>query len=317
MHFTWGANMDAGMIIVGLLILFGIGTILSGLYTVDTAQTAVIQRFGRFVRVAGPGLNFKVPWFEQVAGKVNLRVQQFKVEGETKNTDNVFVKVMGSVEVQVIQMKVYAAYYKLQSPGDQITSYVFDSVRSNVPKMNLDDVFEKKDDIADAVKRELTTVMDDFGYAIIKALVTDVDPDPKVKSAMNDINAAQREQVAAQARGEAEKILKVKQAEAEAESKALQGKGIANQRKAIIDGLRESVEAFKQSIEGASAKDVMALVLMTQYFDTLKEIGAQDKSNTIFMPNSPSAMSDYLQQIMSVVVGNQVSDQTKAATEKT
>jgi len=159
--------------------------------------------------------------------------------------------------------------------------------------------------------------MDDFGYAIIKALVTDVDPDPKVKSAMNDINAAQREQVASQARGEAEKILKVKQAEAEAESKALQGKGIANQRKAIIDGLRESVEAFKQSIEGATAKDVMALVLMTQYFDTLKEIGAQDKSNTIFMPNSPSAMSDYLQQIMSVVVGNQVSDQTKAATEKT
>src|SRR5260370_7381861 len=162
--------MDGGMIIGGLCILFWIGTILSGLYTVDTAQAAVIQRFGRFVRVAGPGLNFKVPWFEQVAGKVNLRVQQFKVEVETKTMDNVFVKVMVSVQYQVIQSKVYAAYYKLQSPVDQITSYVFDSVRSNVPKMNLDDVFEKKDDIADAVKRELTTVMDDFDYASIKAL---------------------------------------------------------------------------------------------------------------------------------------------------
>jgi len=305
--------MDPITIFLGIFLLFLVATILSGFYTVDTAEAAVIQRFGKFVRIAAPGLNFKTPWFEQVAGRVNLRVQQFRVEVETKTLDNVFVKVMVSVQYQVIQTKVYAAYYKLQSPGDQITSYVFDSVRSNVPKMNLDDVFEKKDDVADAVKRELSSVMDDFGYAIIKALVTDVDPDPKVKSAMNDINAAQREQVASQARGEAEKILKVKQAEAEAESKALQGKGIANQRKAIIDGLRESVEAFKQSIEGASAKDVMALVLMTQYFDTLKEIGAQDKSNTIFMPNSPAAMSDYLQQIMSVVTGNQVSEKTKSA----
>jgi regulator of protease activity HflC (stomatin/prohibitin superfamily) len=293
--------------------LFALATLLKGLYTVDTAQAAVIQRFGKFVRVAGPGLNFKTPWFEQVAGRVNLRVQQFKVEVETKTLDNVFVKVLVSVQYQVIQAKVYQAYYKLQSPGDQITSYVFDSVRSNVPKMKLDDVFEKKDDIADAVKRELTTVMDDFGYSIIKALVTDVDPDPKVKSAMNDINAAQREQVASQARGEAEKILKVKQAEAEAESKALQGKGIADQRRAIIDGLRESVEAFKQSVEGATAKDVMALVLMTQYFDTLKEIGASDRSNTIFMPNSPAAMGDYLHQIMSVVTGNEISEKSRAA----
>jgi regulator of protease activity HflC (stomatin/prohibitin superfamily) len=280
---------------------------------VDTAQSAVIQRFGKFARVANAGLNFKLPWFERVAGRVDLRVQQFKVEVETKTLDNVFVKVMVSVQYQVVQAKVYQAYYKLQSPRDQITSYVFDSVRSNVPKMKLDDVFEKKDDVADAVKRELATVMDDYGYSIIKALVTDVDPDPKVKSAMNDINAAQREQVASQARGEAEKILKVKQAEAEAESKALQGKGIADQRKAIIDGLRESVEAFKQSVEGASAKDVMALVLMTQYFDTLKEIGASDRSNTIFMPNSPAAMSDYLHQIMNVVTGNEISEKTRSA----
>src|SRR5579872_5894735 len=305
--------MDSSMIGPIILGVVVIATILSGLFTVDTAEAAVIQRFGKFVRIAGPGLNFKMPWFENVAGRVNLRVQQFKVEVETKTRDNVFVKIMVSVQYQVIQDKVYQAYYKLQSPGDQITSYVFDSVRSQVPKMAIDDVFEKKDDVADAVKQELSSVMNEFGYVIIKALVTDVDPDPKVKSAMNDINAAQREQVAAQARGEAEKILKVKQAEAEAESKALQGKGIADQRKAIINGLRDSVEAFKQSVEGASAKDVMSLVLMTQYFDTLKEIGSQDKSNVIFMPNSPGALPEYMQQIQNIVAGNEISDKAKAA----
>ena len=300
-----------GLIILGAVIL---ATILSGLFTVDTAEAAVIQRFGKFVRIAGPGLNFKLPWLERVAGRVNLRVQQFRVEVETKTRDNVFVKVMVSVQYQVIQDKVYQAYYKLQSPGDQITSYVFDSVRSQVPKMVLDDVFEKKDDVADAVKQELSSVMNDFGYVIIKALVTDVDPDPKVKSAMNDINAAQREQVAAQARGEAEKILKVKQAEAEAESKALQGKGIADQRKAIINGLRESVETFQQGIEGATAKDVIALVLMTQYFDTLKEVGSQDKSNTILLPHSPGAMTDFYQQIQNAtLIGNDVAAKVQSA----
>ena len=307
--------MDPSTIGFIILAFVVIATALSGLFTVDTAEAAVIQRFGKFVRIAGPGLNFKLPWFETVAGRVNLRVQQFKVEVETKTRDNVFVKVMVSVQYQVIQDKVYQAFYKLQSPGDQITSYVFDSVRSQVPKMGIDDVFEKKDDVADAVKQELSSVMNEFGYVIIKALVTDVDPDPKVKSAMNDINAAQREQVAAQARGEAEKILKVKQAEAEAASKALQGKGIADQRKEIINGLRESVEAFKESIEGTSARDVIALVLMTQYFDTLKEIGAQDRSNTILMPNSPGAVSDFYQQIQNAtLIGSDAAAKVQAAT---
>src|SRR5215471_19490288 len=290
--------MDPALIFFGIVGLFALATLLSGLYTVDTAQAAIVQRFGKFVKVGNAGLNFKTPWFEQVAGRVNLRVQQFKVEVETKTLDNVFVKVWVSVQYQVIPAKVFQAYYKLQSPGDQITSYVFDSVRSNVPKMNLDDVFEKKDDIADAVKRELTSVMDDFGYAIIKALVTDVDPDPKVKSAMNDINAAQREQVASQARGEAEKILKEKQAEAEAESKALQGSGIANQRKAIIEGLQASIEQFQKSVEGASAREVMQLVMVTQYFDTLKSIGESDKTNTLFLSHVPSAVKEVGDQIL-------------------
>ncbi len=295
--------MDALVTIaIAFLVLFGIATIFSGFFSVDTAETSVIQRFGKFVRIAGPGLNFKMPWLEQVAGRVNLRVQQLVVPVETKTKDNVFVKVLVSVQYQVIQTKVYEAYYKLQSPGDQITSYVYDSVRSQVPKMLLDDVFEKKDDVADAVKTELQNVMNEFGYTILKALVTDVDPDAKVKSAMNDINAAQREQVASQARGEADKILKVKQAEAEAESKALQGKGIADQRKAIIEGLRDSVETFKASVEGATARDVMMLVLMTQYFDTLKEIGAQAKSNTILVPHSPGAMPDFFGQIRDAIM---------------
>ena len=303
-----------------ILFLFAIGalfvlfTFLGGFFTVATAEMAVVQRLGKFVRIAGPGLNFKMPWLERVAGRVNMRVQQFRVEVETKTKDNVFVKVLVSVQYQVLQDKVFEAFYKLQSPGDQITSYVFDSVRSQVPKLLLDETFEQKDNVANSVKTELSGVMQDYGYAIIKALVTDINPDDKVKSAMNDINAAQREQVAAQARGEADKILKVKQAEAEAESKALQGQGIANQRKAIISGLRESVETFKQSVEGATAQDVMALVLMTQYFDTLKEIGAQTRSNTILMPHSPGALPDFFSQIQNaIMVGARAESESSTA----
>ena len=305
--------MELGVIVLILIAIFVLFTFFGGFFTVSTAEMAVVQRLGKFVRIAGPGLNFKTPWLEKVAGRVNMRVQQFRVEVETKTKDNVFVKILVSVQYQVLQDKVYEAFYKLQSPGDQITSYVFDSVRSQVPKMILDEVFEQKDNVADSVKTELSGVMKDYGYAIIKALVTDINPDEKVKNAMNDINAAQREQVAAQARGEADKILKVKQAEAEAESKALQGKGIADQRKAIISGLRESVEAFKESVEGASAKDVMALVLMTQYFDTLKEVGAQARSNTILVPHSPGAMPDFFQQIQNAIMIGGTGAQTSGA----
>jgi regulator of protease activity HflC (stomatin/prohibitin superfamily) len=302
------------LIIFAVVFLFALFTFLGGFFTVATAEMAVVQRLGKFVRIAGPGLNFKLPWLESVAGRVNVRVQQFRVEVETKTKDNVFVKILVSVQYQVLQDKVYEAFYKLQSPGDQITSYVFDSVRSQVPKLLLDEVFEQKDNVADSVKTELSEVMRDYGYAIIKALVTDINPDEKVKNAMNDINAAQREQVAAQARGEADKILKVKQAEAEAESKALQGQGIANQRKAIISGLRESVETFKQGVEGATAQDVMALVLMTQYFDTLKEIGAQTRSNTILMPHSPGALPDFFSQSQNaIMVGSRAESDSSAA----
>ena len=295
--------MDAFVgFLFGVVVLFAIGTFFSGFFTVPTARAAVVQRFGRFVRVAGAGLNFKLPWIEKVVAKVDLRVQQLDVRMETKTKDNVFVAIPVSVQYHVLPDRVYEAYYKLSNPKEQIGSYVFNVILGHVPKMILDEAFEQQSAIATAVKQELDGVMAGFGYGIVKALVTDIIPDPKVKAAMNDINAARREQEAANARGEAEKILKVKQAEAEAMSKQLQGQGIANQRKAIIDGLRESVETFKASVEGTSAKDVMMLVLLTQYFDTLKEIGASAHSNTIMMPHSPGGMVDFFEQIRNAVM---------------
>ncbi|MEJ2123322.1 MAG: SPFH domain-containing protein [Alphaproteobacteria bacterium] len=272
------------------------------LFTVKQQSSAVVQRFGRFVRIAPSGLNFKIPFIETIAGRVNLRVQQLDVKVETKTEDNVFVHLNVSVQYFVKVEKVYEAFYKLDNPHAQITSFVFDVVRAWVPRMKLDDVFEKKDEIADAIKSELAHTMDQFGYDFVKALVTDIDPDPKVKLAMNEINAAQRLRVAASEKGEADRILKVKAAEAEAQSKALQGKGIADQRKAIVDGLRESVAVFQDSVPGATPQDVMNLVLMTQYFDTLKEVGASAKSNTLVVPHSPGVLTDLTGQIRNALL---------------
>src|SRR5271169_1515152 len=289
-------------IVYAILALLVIGTILSGLYQVRTAEAIVVQRMGKFNRVANAGMNFKLPWLDQIAGRIDLRVQQLALDVETKTKDNVFVKIPVSVQYHVIPEKVYEAFYKLANPKQQISSYVFNVILGHVPKMILDDAFLQQSDIAIAIKEGLDDVMKTYGYAIDQALVTDIEPDAKVKAAMNEINAAQREQVAANARGEAEKILKVKQAEAEAQSKALQGQGIANQRKAIIEGLKESVETFSAAVEGTTPKDVMMLVLVTQYLDTLKEIGSQDKSNTLFISHSPAAIGDLFRQMQDAVM---------------
>jgi regulator of protease activity HflC (stomatin/prohibitin superfamily) len=289
-------------IFFAILAFFLIGTILKGFFQVQTAEAVVVQRMGKFLRVANAGINFKLPWLDQIAGRIDLRVQQLALDVETKTKDNVFVKIPVSVQYHVIPDHVYEAFYKLANPKQQISSYVFNVILGHVPKMILDDAFLQQSDIAIAIKDSLSDVMKTYGYAIDQALVTDIEPDDKVKSAMNDINAAQREQVAAAARGEAEKILKVKQAEAEAESKALQGQGIANQRKAIIEGLKESVEAFSKAVEGSTPHDVMMLVLVTQYLDTMKEIGASDKSNTILMSHSPAAMGDLFRQMQDAVM---------------
>lgn len=288
---------------LGVLGFFGfLLTLIFSVFTVDQQTAAVVQCFGKFVRVATPGLNFKIPWIEWVAGRPNLRVQQLDVKVETKTEDNVFVQFVVSVQYYVMPEKVYEAFYKLNDPTKQITSFVFDVVRARVPKIRLDDVFEKKDEIADAVKGELTQVMDDFGYGIVKTLVTDIDPDEKVKESMNEINSAQRLRMAASEKGEADRILKVKAAEADAQSKALQGEGIANQRKAIVNGLRQSVDESQKTVPGATAQDVMNLVLMTQYFDTLKEIGASSQTNTILIPHSPGNLSDLASQMRNAMI---------------
>ncbi len=286
--------------LVLLLILAAVALylIFASFFTVNTAQVAVITRFGKFLRVAEPGLNWKRPFFDSVAGLVSLRVNQITLTMETKTKDNVFVTIPISVQNRVRPEKVYDAYYKLADPTAQIKSYVEQVILGHVPGMTLDEVFASQSSIAAAVKQELDADMSGFGYEIVNVLVTDIVPDGKVKSAMNDINAAQREQVAANARGEAEKILVVKKAEAEAESKALQGQGIANQRKAIIEGLQVSIEQFQKVVDGASAKEVMQLVMVTQYFDTLKSIGESDRTNTLFLAHSPGEVKDLSDQIL-------------------
>ena len=273
-------------------------------FTVEQQTFKVVERFGKFNKICTPGLNIKIPFIDWVAGKDTFRIQQLDVPVETKTKDNVFVNVKVSVQYHIIKEKAFDAFYKLESPEPQITSYVFDVVRANVPTLDLDDVFEKKEEIASAIKRELKETMDDFGYLIVQALVTDIDPDAKVKESMNEINAQRRLRIAAAEKGEADKILRVKEAEAESESKKLQGQGIAEQRKAIVDGLKDSVEAFSQAVEGSTAQDVMSLVLMTQYFDMLKDVGGSSQSNVIMIPSSPGGMDGISQEIIKAITAS-------------
>jgi regulator of protease activity HflC (stomatin/prohibitin superfamily) len=301
---------------VGLVVVL-IAVLRSTFFTVQQRNSAIVERFGKFMREAQPGLNLKIPFIDQVGGRVNLRVQQLDVQIETKTEDNVFVEIIVAVQFYVLPDKVYDAFYKLDDARRQITSYVFDVVRAQVPKIKLDDVFEKKDEIADIVGSELEQVMAGFGYGILKALVTDIDPDSKVKHSMNEINAAQRMRVAATEKGEAERILKVKLAEGDAQSKALQGRGIADQRQAIVAGLRDSVDEFRRSVPGTTAKDVMNLVLMTQYFDTLKEIGASSRTNAILIPHSPGALTSLTDQIRNVMIeSGQIAEASRLGPER-
>ena len=290
------------LLVAGALGLAVIAILRGAFFTVEQRTTVIVQRLGKFVREAGPGIRVKIPFIERVVGRVNLRVQQLDVEIETKTEDNVFVRMVVAVQYYVLPEKVYDAFYKLDNANRQITSFVFDVVRAQVPKIKLDDVFEKKDDIANIVMSELAQVMEGFGYGILKALVTDIDPDAKVKVSMNEINAAQRMRVAATERGEADRILKVKAAEGDAQSKALQGRGIADQRQAIVAGLRDSVDEFRKSVPGTTAKDVMNLVLMTQYFDMLKEIGASSRSNAILIPHSPGNLTSLTEQMRNAMI---------------
>lgn len=284
------------------VVIFILSVVLGSFFTVETSQVAIVQQLGKFARVAGPGLNWKTPYIEAVVRRMSMKVQQFDVKVETKTQDNVFVQIPVSIQYKVIPDAVDAAYYKLTDPVKQIESMVYNVVLGHVPKMKLDDTFLNQAAIANDLRDSLDASMKEYGYSIVKVLISDIVPDPKVKAAMNDINAAQREREATVSRAETNKLLLVKQAEAEAESKRLQGEGIANQRKAIISGLKDSVEDFAKTVPGSTPQDVMQLVLMTQYFDTLKDIAANDHSNTIMIPHSPDTLTDLFAQIRNAVI---------------
>lgn len=289
---------------LGVVILF------LGIFTVKQQTAVIIERFGKFNSIRQAGLQFKIPFVDKQAGRINLKIQQLDVIIETKTKENVFVKMKVSVQFKVIQEKVYEAFYRLEYPHDQITSYVFDVVRAEVPKLKLDDVFERKDDIAIAVKRELNEAMTTYGYDIINTLITDIDPDPQVKNAMNRINAADREKAAAEYEAEAQRIRIVAKAKAEAESKRLQGQGIADQRREIARGLVESVDTLNKV--GINSQEASALIVVTQHYDTLQAIGSDTNSNLILLPNTPQAANDMLNNmIVSFAASNQVNEQLK------
>lgn len=288
--------------------------ILSGLFTVKQQTNAIIERFGKFQSIRGAGLQLKIPLIDQVSGRISLRITQLDVIVETKTKDDVFVHLKISVQFLIRPDHVYDAFYKLQNPQEQITAFIFDVVRAEVPKMILDDVFEKKEEIALAIQRDLKQAMLDYGYDIIKALVTDIDPDEKVKIAMNRINAADREKIAAQHEGDAQRILIVERAKAEAESKRLQGRGIADQRREIARGLEESVVVLNRA--GINSQEASALIIITQHYDTLQSIGADTKSNLILLPNNPTAASNMLNDMVtSLVAANKINDSSSSEIE--
>lgn len=305
----------SGIFISWALIFIAIVVILSAVFMVKQQTAAVLERFGKFIGIRHSGLQFKIPVIDRIAGRINLKIQQLDVNVETKTKDDVFVRLKISVQFQVVGDNVYDAFYKLENPHNQITSYVFDVVRAEVPKMKLDDVFERKDDVAIAVKRELNDAMTDYGYDIIKTLVTDIDPDVQVKEAMNRINASEREKVAAEFEGEADRIRIVAKARAEAESKRLQGQGIADQRREIARGLEESVDVLNNV--GINSQEASALIVVTQHYDTLQSIGEHVNSNLILLPNSPQAGSDMLNNmIASFTASNQIGEAMKKANEE-
>lgn len=295
---------------LGILLFIGLIVLFSSFFIVKQQTAAIVERFGKLNSVRQAGLHLKIPFIDRISKRLNLRIQQLDVLIDTKTLDNVFLKMKVSVQYQVIKDQVADAYYKLEFPEAQITSYVFDVVRAEVPKMKLDDVFVRKDDIAVAVKGELQEAMQSYGYDIIKALVTDIDPDEQVKHAMNRINAAEREKTAAEYESEAQRIRIVAVAKAEAESKKLQGQGIADQRREIAKGLQESVAMLNNvNIDAAEAS---ALIVVTQHYDTLHSVGANNRSSLVLLPNSPTAASSMLNDLVaSMAATQQIADSTK------
>jgi len=294
------------MAFLGIIGFLALITLFASFFTVKQATAAIVERLGKFHSVRQSGLHLKIPYIDQVTKRMNLRIQQLDVIIDTKTLDNVFVRMKVSVQYQVIKEQVADAFYRLENPENQITSYVFDVVRAEVPKMKLDDVFVRKDDIAIAVKGELQEAMQSYGYDIIKALVTDIDPDEQVKHAMNRINAAEREKTAAEYESEAQRIRIVAVAKAEAESKKLQGQGIADQRREIAKGLEESVKMLNSA--NISSQEASALIIITQHYDTLHSIGASNRSNLVLLPNTPTSASTMLNDLVVSMAATQKMD---------
>ena len=297
-----------------LLILMLI--VATGFFIIRQQTLGIVERLGRFHRVAGTGLRFCIPIIDKLAARLNLKIQQLDVEIETKTKDDVFIHLMVSVQYHVIEAKAFEAYYRLAQPEEQIQSFIFDLVRAEVPKLILDDVFSKKDDIASAVREELSGEMEEFGYQIIKTLITDIQPDEGVKRAMNEINTAQRMRMASIEKGEAEKIMRVKQAEADAEANILHGRGIAGQRKEIIEGLANSVEEMSRQLPDIRPPDVMEMVLLVQYFDMMRDVGGHSGSSVIFVPHSPGGMADLGQQIRETIFASSALGKKEAKVTK-
>jgi len=265
---------------------------------IGQANVGVVEKWGRFQKLAEPGFHFFNPFAgECIAGVLSTRINSLDVKIETKTKDNVFVQMICSIQYRVVRQNADDAFYELQNPQEQIQAYVFDVVRAHVPRMTLDELFEQKGDVAKTVLEELEKVMGAYGYNIEHILMVDIIPDPSVRKAMNEINAAQRLQLANVYKGEAEKTLLVKKAEAEAEAKYLGGVGVARQRQAITDGLRENILNFSHKVEGTSSKEVMDLIMITQYFDTIKDLGNSSKNTTVFLPHGPGHVRDISDQI--------------------
>jgi regulator of protease activity HflC (stomatin/prohibitin superfamily) len=281
--------------------------IITGLFIVKQQTSVIVERFGKYQSIRQAGLNLKIPLVDKIAGRISLKIQQLDVTVETKTKDDVFVHLNIAVQFQIKSDHVYNAFYKLQNPHEQITAFIFDTVRAEVPKMKLDDVFVKKDEIAQAIQRDLKEAMLNYGYDIVKALVTDIDPDQNVKIAMNRINASEREKVAAQFEGDAQRILIVERAKAEAESKRLQGLGIADQRREIARGLEESMVILNRA--GINSQEASALIIVTQHYDTLQSIGSKSGSNLILLPNNPNTASNMLTDVVTgMVSANEINE---------
>lgn len=292
-----------GFFIFILFLLMVAGFIvISSLYVVKQQSVAIIERFGRYQKISDSGIHMRAPFgIDKIAARVQLRVLQSEIVVETKTQDNVFVTMNVATQYRVNESNVKDAYYKLMRPESQIKSYIEDALRSSVPKLTLDELFEKKDEIALEVQKQVAEEMSTYGYIIVKTLITKVEPDAEVKQSMNEINAAQRKRVAAQELAEADKIKIVTAAEAEAEKDRLHGVGIAEQRKAIVDGLADSIKELKGANVDLTEEQIMSILLTNQYLDTLNNFADKEGNNTIFLPANPEGVENIRTQILSAL----------------